>query len=216
LTTANKKVKKIDELVNKLKNDKEQFILSYQRPLGEYLTRETLKILDDFMDFLEVSPEMISISCSKLREFNGPSFTVATAKALINLRCDLSKDEKNEAISTCKQILDNFSQGGNSKSSGFFDHLENEIKIQENLERQEDENAQNLEEVEEIKEKRRKTINLTDFLNLGVDINDLEGDEKEEKEDSIIITSKNPSIMETTIDTDVVFEGVMEKKSYNT
>jgi hypothetical protein len=211
LTTASKKVKKVEELTSKLRYDKETLIGAYQKLLGEYLTRETLKILDDFLEFLDVSPMMISVSCTKLREFNGPSFSVATAKALINLRCDLSKDEKNEAINSCKEVLESFSKNeGNNKASGFFENLENDIKFQE---REEMDDSQ-LEEIEESQSLNIVSMNLADFLNTGGDESQL--DEKETFEDRSEI--KRGSFISNFGDqfvSDVVVEGLMKKKTYS-
>lgn len=215
LTTAHKKVKKLDELIDKLKKDKEIMQLAYERTLGPNLTTETLKIIDDFLDFLDVSSYMISVSCAKLREFNGPSFTLATAKALINIRIDLSKAEKNEAIDSCKEVIEKYvdtSKNGN-RNKGFFDNLNKDLIDQEKKD-----NMQLLEEdlenVEHSLSNRRKTLNLTDFLNLGSDVLETCEDlTKEETKETHFVKKNNPNI---AIDSDVVFEGIMEKKSYNT
>lgn len=222
LTTAHKKVKKIDDLTSKLRNDREILLQNYIKLIGENLTNETLRILDDFLDFLDVSPMMISVSCTKLREFNGPSFTLNTAKALINLRCDLSKEEKNEAIDSCKDVFINFSKNPESlhnlKSSGFFENLEQEIENQVKLEKLQEESEKGLDEVMEpsnSKDRRKTFKNLSDFLNIGVDVSDFE-DEEDKKEEMTDFPKFNfKSSSEKSVDTDVITQGTMKKKTYS-
>ncbi len=220
LTTAHKNVKRLADLIDKLQSDKETINGAYQRVLGEFLTLETLKIIDDFIDFLDVSSDMISVSCTKLREFNGPSFTLNTCKALINLRVDLTKEEKNDAISTCKEIFLNFPrEDGSKKSNAFFKNLESEMEEDERLEREANMNSENLDEIQEpsqVKEKRNSFRNLSDFLGLGIDEADLEDEEKEEEktEETPKLVSKLKS--EILVDSDVSMEGMMKKKTYTT
>lgn len=222
LTTAHKKVKKIDDLTSKLRNDREILLQNYIKLIGENLTNETLRILDDFLDFLDVSPMMISVSCTKLREFNGPSFTLNTAKALINLRCDLSKEEKNEAIDSCKDVFINFSKNPESlhnlKSSGFFENLEQEIENQVKLEKLQEESEKGLDEVMEpsnSKDRRKTFKNLSDFLNIGVDVSDFEEEEDKKEEMTDFPKFNFKSSSEKSVDTDVITQGTMKKKTYS-
>jgi hypothetical protein len=218
LLTAHKSVKKVEDLTNKLRSDKECIIAAYTNLVGEFVTLETLKILDDFLDFLDVSSYMISVSCTKLREFNGPSFTLNTCKALINLRCDMTKEEKNEAIATCKEILQNFTKSADEKekSNGFLKNLENDILEEEKIQREAEMSSENLDEVQEPgqKEKRNSFKNLSDFLGLGIQSDDLE--ENEEKHEDKIEDSTSKQKKDILVDSDVSMEGVMQKKTYNT
>jgi hypothetical protein len=190
---------------------------------GENLTKETLKIIDDFLNFLDVSPDMISLSCSKIREFNGPQFTISTVKALINLRCDLNKDEKNEAINSCKIILDNFANDESSlnKNNGLLSNLESEINQKEKQEREEESKEEILEGIEDsIQCKKRKTISLADFLNIdGFDENDLDLNPEEKEKNLKILSLRTRQSFEEyqekddTKDTDIIYSGIMLKKS---
>ena len=130
LTTAHRKVKQITDLTTKLKDDINFLISTFEQFIGRNTAEINLKILNDFLDFLDVSVLTISMSCSKLREFNGPAFTLTTAKALINLRCDFSSDEKKEAIDSCKDILDHLNKTKTKKGTGnpMLDMLSDEIK----------------------------------------------------------------------------------------
>jgi hypothetical protein len=228
LTTAGKKIKKIEDLTNKIRNDKNEILDAFKDVAGENLTQETLKILDDFINFLEISPEMISLSCSKIREFNGPQFSISTVKALINLRCDLSKEEKNDAINSCKIVLDNFSheeKPTSNKNSEFLENLEREINIKEQLEREEENKEKVLEGMEDsIEVKMRRTITLTEFLNIdGLDETDLDvNPEDEEKNAKIASFPTIRSLGEfygdpnSKRDTDIIYSGKMLKKSSST
>ena len=133
LTTANKKIKKIEDLKFKLTSDKEIFLSFFENQIGKNSTEETLRIIDEFLDFINSENEMIGLSCKKLRDFLGPSFTLNTAKALINLRVDFDKQTKNESISSCKLMLENIAKnqtdsGNNNKHNALFDLIENDLK----------------------------------------------------------------------------------------
>lgn len=231
LTTAGKKIKKIEDLTSKIRNDKSEILDAFKEVAGENLTQETLKILDDFINFLEISPDMISLSCSKIREFNGPQFSISTVKALINLRCDLSKEEKNDAINSCKIVLDNFSheEGATSsfttKNSALLENLEREINIKEQLEREEENKEKVLEGIEDsIKTKKRRTMTLTEFLNIdGLDETDLDiNPEDEDMNAKIAHLPTRKSLAEfyadpnANRDTDIIYSGKMLKKSSST
>lgn len=226
LTTASKKIKKIDDLTKKIKNDEEELFEAFKDVAGENLTKETLKILDDFLNFLDVSPDMISLSCSKIREFNGPQFTISTVKALINLRCDLTKEEKTEAINSCKIILDNYANDENdqnilNKNNRLLGNLETEINLKEKQERDEESKEEILERIEDsLRPKQRKTISLADFLNIeGFNENDLDLNPEETEKNLKILNQKTRislSDMQDTLhtkDTDIIFQGIMQKKS---
>jgi hypothetical protein len=227
LTTAGKKIKKIEDLTKKIKNDEEELFEAFKEIAGENLTKETLKILNDIINFLDVSPEMIGLSCSKIREFNGPQFTISTVKALINLRCDFSKEEKNEAINSCKIILDNFANDENNnagKKNGLLENIENEINLKEKQEIEETTKDEILEGIEDsMQPKKRKTISLADFLNIeGFDENDLDLNQEETEKNMKIVNMKTRislnefEIINDKKDTDIVFQGKMMKKSSST
>ena len=60
-----------------------------------------IEVLDDLVNFFESSPAFISVACEKLRKTHGPTFQIGTVKAILNLRTDLSKEERAEAIKIC-------------------------------------------------------------------------------------------------------------------
>lgn len=53
-----------------------------------------IEVLDDLVSFFESSPAFISVACEKLRKTHGPTFKIGTVKAILNLRTDLTKDER--------------------------------------------------------------------------------------------------------------------------
>ncbi len=130
LTTAHRKVKKINELTDKLKEDITFLTDTFEQFIGRNTAEINIKILGDFMDFLDCSVLTISMSCSKLREYNGPAFNLQTAKALINLRVDFSSEEKKEAIESCKDILDHIAKTTKKKANTnpLLDMLNADIK----------------------------------------------------------------------------------------
>jgi len=131
LTTAHRKVKKINDLTDKLKNDINFLLTNFEQSIGKNTAEINLKILYDFLEFLDVSVMTISMSCSKLREFNGPAFTLQTAKSLINLRVDFSSEEKKEAIESCKDILEHLNKSTTKKKgtgNSMLEMLGDEIK----------------------------------------------------------------------------------------
>ena len=69
------------------------------------MTKRTMKngieVLDDLVSFFESSPAFISVACEKMRKTHGPTFKINTVKAIMNLRTDLTKDEKNLAMKVC-------------------------------------------------------------------------------------------------------------------
>ena len=120
LLTAKKSKKSIEEIKLKIKNDKKNLFGSYSATVGENLTNATLKILDDILDFLEVSQCMVSTSCLAIRQYIGPAFAYSAAKKLIKLRTDFSKKEKNDCKKQCEEVLNNCNSQKNEDSSYFY------------------------------------------------------------------------------------------------
>jgi len=218
LTSAHKKVKKLSDITDKLKNDKCIISAAYELFLGKNATLESVKIIDDFLDFLETSPDMMSISCSKLRQLHGNAFSTSTAKALINLRVDLSAAEKKEAIDTCKEFLEklekNEKSNPNKTKNKLFDMIDEDMREHEKIELEEKKlEDQNLEEVQT--NKNTKTVSLNDFLKLDLGGDEDEEDEEDKEEEKEYVFRKNP-VEKTSKDSDEIMTGNMKKKSYTT
>lgn len=207
LTTAHKKVKTVDELINKLNEDKSVLFETYEVFVGQNLTETNLRIISDVIDFLNISSFMISSSCLTLREYMGPSFNLSMAKAFINLRCDFSSNDKKDAVNQCKEVLDSYTDKGNKAVGGFFSKMQQDIKN----EIEEDEN--NLDQIIDENDKSKQqtvVLSLDDFLN-NEEANEDE-DEKEEQQSNQIMKQE---IEEVEV-SDVKYEGTMKKKSHST
>ena len=102
------------------------------------MTSRTMKsgieVLGDLLSFFESSPAFISVACEKLRKQHGPNFKINTVKAILNLRNDISKDEKAAALKICKEVLESYEDGtydkklkqknGGQATVGIFDELD--------------------------------------------------------------------------------------------
>lgn len=207
LTTAHKKVKKVEEITTKLEDDKGLLKETYSSIVGENLTNANLKILDDILDFLQISSYMIPSSCHTLREYLGPSFNMSTVKALVVLRCDFSKEEKKEALNLCKEVLEKYQDKKGNRSGGFFDKMQKEIKIEND-----ELDDQDLQDVNEIDEEEKRKEEETNVMDIEAFLANEDGEEEEEEEDD----KKEETTEEKEEEqiSDVIYEGVMKKKSY--
>ena len=75
------------------------------------LMKSGIEVLGDLLSFFESSPAFISVACEKLRKQHGPNFKMSTVKAILNLRSDLSKEERQQALRICKQVLCSYEDG---------------------------------------------------------------------------------------------------------
>ena len=102
------RAKSSDEAIAKIREDYERVEARFE----EFMTRRSMKngieVLDDLVSFFESSPAFISVACEKMRKTHGPSFKMATVKAILGLRTDLNKDERALAVKVCEEILDEF------------------------------------------------------------------------------------------------------------
>lgn len=207
LTTANKKVKTVDELINKLNDDKSLLFETYEVFVGQNLTETNLKIISDVIDFLNISSFMISSSCLTLREYMGPSFNLSMAKAFINLRCDFSVNDKKDAVEQCKEVLNSYIDKGNKAVGGFFSKMQQDIKN----EIEEDENGldQIVEDNDKDKDNQQIVVfSLDDFLT-NEEANE-DDEDKDENQSSQLLNQ----IEEVEV-SDVQYEGLMKKKSHS-
>ena len=127
LLTARKKKKKKEDILSKIKNDKNILFESYKNIVGENLTNSTLKILEDIITFLECSQEMISSPCSSIREYIGPAFAYSAAKKFIKLRSDFSIIQKIDCKKQCEDVLNSYN-GPKNEDSSYFIFLKKKIK----------------------------------------------------------------------------------------
>ena len=70
-----------------------------------------IEVLGDLLSFFESSSAFISVACEKLRKQHGPNFKMSTVKAILNLRSDLTKEDRQDALKICKEVLDSYQDG---------------------------------------------------------------------------------------------------------
>ena len=56
------------------------------------LMKNGIEVLGDLLSFFESSAAFVSVACEKLRKQHGPNFKLATVKAILNLRSDMTKE----------------------------------------------------------------------------------------------------------------------------
>ena len=209
------KSKILNDITNKVKSDKINFITAFENYIDKDIVIESLKIMDDFIDFLETSTDMMVYSCMKLRQQHGSNFSLSTAKALINLRVDLTSDQKKDAIDSCNEFLEKFQKTeklNNKQKNKLLDLIDEEMKEFEKRELEEKIQESNLEEFSTVY--NRKTIQLSEHLKFQLE--EEEDDDKiedtnKEKFDSVY--SRKP-LEENEKDTDEIMSGYMQKKTY--
>lgn len=123
LENAKTLYKEVDDLIRKIKKDKTTIINSYKDYIAKAKIDEITVFFDHLNEFLEVSSDMISFSCSKIREKLGPVFTLKFAKSFIDMRSDLDSNEKADAVNSCKDIIDNFKEMDNENVKEICDIL---------------------------------------------------------------------------------------------
>jgi len=219
-----KKPKNIEEITQKIKKDINFLNEVFLEKLGENTIKENIRSLEKFLEFLETPAEMISLACYGLREYNGPTFTLDMAKALIELRVDLCSADKKSSVTTCKDVLENYKVDESEKANN-NPLLEYILMERKNMSKRGSKNEY-LESVDDMENNDRKidnirrgTINISDFLGKINEIPDSiepskneidESNMKNNKSNNFVLTKKKD---EDKIDADVVYSGFMEKKS---
>lgn len=123
-----------DRVVDKIKEDFAKIQIRFSEFMTQRLMKSGMEVFGDLLSFFESSPAFISVACEKLRKQQGPNFKLQTVKAILNLRTDISKEERAEALKICKEVLDSYKDGkydemirskkGQGHSGGIFDDLD--------------------------------------------------------------------------------------------
>ena len=145
--------------------------------MSKRMIRPGLEVLGDIKNFFETTVDFLSISVGKMRKDHGPAFNITTVKALLSLRTDMKKDEKNRALALIKEVLDEYKDEGVIRNTGIFNSVDTASAAKEfNEEMKEDKEGEGEDNNEDIEEE----IDLDDFLKEGgIDVEDL--DEKMEE-----------------------------------
>ena len=163
---------------------------------------------------------MIPSSCHTLRTYCGPTFNIRMVMALLQLRSDFNDQDREDAIKSCQDVLDNYQEGKGIKN-GFFDQMQKEIKV--NSEQLGEKELNNKEEEEELKkenkEKTTKVVDFEEFLKKEDDEEEQQdadsGKEDDGKEINHDSYATNEADLEQEKVSDLVMEGKMEKKTYS-
>ena len=127
LLIKDKKKIKREDIIDKIKKDKEIVVNVYKEIIGEDLTNTTSKILDDIIGLLEIDKSMFSSIILSIRQYIGPAFTYGVAKKLIKLRSDLTNEEIIDCKKQCEEILNKY-EGDKTEYSSHFYILDSKIK----------------------------------------------------------------------------------------
>ena len=215
-----KKIKK-EDIINKIKNDKEILLETYKDIIGKNLTTSILNILDYIICVLEVDINFISEPIQKIRQYIGPAFTFSVAAKIIELRNDLNKKDKKDCEKICEDVLNKY-QVPEGETSSFFQKLYKQIRKSSKDKlyiTQTDSETKRGEEIKndnqeiwnegndnessdlEVQLKKVETVNYEDFMG-----NSGEENEEEEEDDDEIIVDKQK-------DSKIDCQGFFKKKS---
>lgn len=92
----------------KIREDYEKIAQRFEECMTKRSMRSGIEVLDDLISFFESSPAFVSVACEKMRRTHGPSFKMATVKAILGLRTDLTKEDRALALKICEEILEEF------------------------------------------------------------------------------------------------------------
>ena len=102
------RAKSSEDAIAKIKEDYAKIALKFAKFMTRRSMKSGIEVLDDLVSFFESSPAFISVACEKMRRTHGPSFELGTVKAILSLRTDLSKEDREMALGVCKSIIDDF------------------------------------------------------------------------------------------------------------
>jgi len=228
LIYGKKKIKEIDDLLNKIRLDIKFLQDAFSEKLGENTVKENLLTFEKLLEFFESSPDMISFSISSLRDYNGTSFTFDTAKKLIDWRVDFSSKEKKSAVEDAEKVLKNYKESENEKGNKNplveYILMERKIIAIEKSANNNDEEGDVLESVESQEKKnneeianknRRGTIDISDFLGqiIEMDNENNNNNNNDDKKSSVVNFTLNKKLEDNVHDDDIIKQGKMQKKS---
>jgi hypothetical protein len=104
----NVKYKKIDQLIDKINQDKEQIISAFTGLVDHEHVAKTLEVVDNLQQFIEASPAMIPFVTLTLKQIHGSGFTYSTVKLMMNLRIDIGWSERGTVLDECKDVILNY------------------------------------------------------------------------------------------------------------
>ena len=108
IISPHKRIKNAEDLIDKL--NKHRIILkdAYSPILGTNIVDTNLKIFDNLVSFLRVDCSLIPKCIIPLRQYCGNVFNLEIVGKLLAFRVDLNRDQLEETINACKEILENY------------------------------------------------------------------------------------------------------------
>lgn len=100
-----------DRVVNKIRDDYGVIQERFKDYMTLRMMRAGIEVLGDLLSFFESSPAFISVACEKLRKQHGPTFKLRTVEAILNLRSDLTREDRHDALEICRQVLKKYADG---------------------------------------------------------------------------------------------------------
>lgn len=192
----------------KVETDKEHFMSSFDM-IGKNMIEEITRILTLINEFLSADVQILTFSCSNIKS-KFPSFNATFAKMLIKLRTDWTLSDKKDAEELCTDFIKTYDlkNGTNSKDEFMFKVQEDLVQEEQSVKKKEQNynmQADNLDDISNTNKK--KVFDLDEFL-LQEEANDNKSDVS-----SHIQSLKAETNLNTT---DIIKEGIMEKKSAST
>ena len=194
------KEKKSDEAVQKIQKDYSIFERSFEEFMSKKTMRPSLEVIGDVKNFFESSPDFLGVSIEKMRNLHGPSFNFSTVKALLNLRTDLSKQEKISILGECKEILANFSNTDKGKTEGIFNNIDTKSGAAECLKDMavaDGENDGDDHIMNQFKDDEEDDFDINAFLkDGGVDLEEIESEESKKNKKLKTKTTERDKVVE--------------------
>jgi len=99
-------VKEFEDIKSKLITDKDLFITFFGSYFEKFILTDVLRIIDDILEILASPRDLLSNCCFKLRKMHGSNFSFILAKSLINLRMDLTLNNKQVVNLEIKELFE--------------------------------------------------------------------------------------------------------------
>jgi len=169
------KKKRSEDAIQKIQKDYEKVEEMFSEYMTKKILRPSLEVLGDIKNFFESSVDFLPISVGKMRKDHGPAFNLTTVKALLSLRTDLSKEEKNQVVKDSSEILDQYKDEGRVSNTGVFNNVDTASAAEQFNDEMRDPEESGRENVTVTEDHEEDELNLEDFLKQGgIEIDDLD------------------------------------------
>ena len=193
-------IKELDDIKYKLITDKELYISFFEMYLEKFILNDILRIIDDINEILSTPKDLLSNCCFKLRKMHGKNFSFVLTKSIINLRIDMTLNDK-QVVNL--EIKEHFEKNSLNETN----LQRNNTRILSLL------NDQIIEKSDKKNEKSNEIRRLTKTLEDH--IKDLYSVKKDENEDNELDFISYPEVgnLKPTVEKELI-NGILKKKSY--